>query len=206
MRLNGFDLNQLICLEALLREQSVSRAAEKVHLSQSAVSWVLAQLRDYFDDPLLVRSGRKLVLTPFARSLIGPVSELIGQPHALTARTPHHSLEQVERELKIVASDYIMTAGLAAAIQKSHETMPNLKFEVLPLSTASARMLALGEIDLLCAGQALDAGLPPNELLFEDRFTCLACARGAEGNSNNPRRLSSPKPRRAPLFRTPDGF
>lgn len=48
MRFNGFNLNQALCLEALLAERSVSRAAARVHLSQSAMSAVLAQLRDYF--------------------------------------------------------------------------------------------------------------------------------------------------------------
>jgi LysR family transcriptional regulator, nod-box dependent transcriptional activator len=175
MRLNGFDLNQLVSLDALLRERSVSRAAEKVHISQSAMSWVLAQLRQYFSDPLLVRSGRGLVLTPFAKSLAGPVGELLGQAHALTARTPQQAFELVDRELKIAASDYILTAGMADAIKKTQPEMPNLRFDVLPLSTDSARLLALGEIDLLCAGQSLDVGQPPNECIFEDQFTCLAC-------------------------------
>ena len=58
MRLNGFDLNQLICLQALLAERSVTRAARHVRLSQSAMSTVLGQLRHRFNDELLVRSGR----------------------------------------------------------------------------------------------------------------------------------------------------
>ncbi len=182
MRLNGFDLNQLVSLDALLRERSVSRAADKVHISQSAMSWVLAQLREHFGDPLLVRSGRNLVLTPFAKNLTGPVGDLLGQAHALTARTPAQAFEQVDRELKIAASDYVLTAGMANAIKQTQPAMPNLRFDVLPLSTDSARLLALGEIDLLCAGQTLDVGLPPNECIFEDQFTCLACTETGPGS------------------------
>lgn len=174
MRLNRFDLNQIVCLDALLTECNVSRAAERVHLSQSAMSAVLARLRSHFDDPLLVRSGRTLVPTPFARSLVGPVGELLSRAHALTALVPDQAPGEIDRELRVVASDYIMEAFLAASIQRACASMPNLRFDVLPLTSQSAQSLNAGEIDLLFAGQAFDAGRPPNEKLFEDKFVCLA--------------------------------
>ncbi len=174
MRLNRFDLNQIVCLEALLGECSVSRAAERVHLSQSAMSTVLARLRDHFNDPLLVRSGRTLVPTPFARSLVGPVGELLSRAHALTALVPDQAPSDIDREMKIVASDYIMAAFLASSIQRVVKHMPNLRFDVLPLTTQSAPALKAGEVDLLFAGQPFDAGRPPNEELCEDKYVCLA--------------------------------
>ena len=173
MRLNRFDLNQIVCLDALLTECSVSRAAQRVHLSQSAMSTVLAQLRNHFGDPLLVRSGRGLVPTPFARGLAGPVSELLSRAHALTAIVPDQAPADIDREMKIVASDYNMAAFLAAAIQRAGGPMPDLRFDVLPLTTQSAQSLNAGEIDLLIAGQAFDAARPPNETLCEDQFVCL---------------------------------
>tara|TARA_Y100001934_G_scaffold270205_1_gene354758 strand:+ start:57 stop:965 length:909 start_codon:yes stop_codon:yes gene_type:complete len=176
MRLNGFDLNQLVCLEALLIERNVSRAAERVHLSQSAMSWTLAKLREHFQDPLLVRSGRNLVVTPFARDLLGPVTELLTGAHALTTRAPAQTSETVDRELRIVASDYVMSACLSDAIRRAMQEMPNLRFDVLPLTSGAGQALSAGEIDLLCAGQAFEVDQPPNELLFDDVFVCLACA------------------------------
>lgn len=176
MRFNGFDLNQVICLEALLTERSVSRAASRVHLSQSAMSWVLAQHRDYFNDPLLVRSGKKMVLTPFAQTLLGPVTEFLTQAHSLTALTPNQAPAQVQRELRIAASDYSVSAFLAAAIQQLATPMPGLRFDIVPLSENSAASLQSGETDLIIAGQAMDVGLPPNELLLEDTFVCVVCS------------------------------
>ncbi len=181
MRLNGFDLNQLICLEALLAECSVSRAAERVHLSQSAMSTVLAQLRIHFNDPVLVRSGRNLVLTPFARSLIGPLKELLSRTHAFMGLTPDQAPADVDRELRVIASDYMVTSCLAPSIKKAGETMPNLRVDVLPLTGVSTQCLENGEVDLLVAGQALDVGRPPNETLFDDVFVCLACADNGPG-------------------------
>ncbi len=176
MRLNRFDLNQVVCLEALLTECSVSRAAARVHLSQSAMSAVLAQLRAYFGDPLLVRSGRTLVPTPFARSLVQPVNELLARAHALTALGPDRAPADVDREMTIAASDYSMAAFLAEAIKRAMQAMPNLRFDVLPLNRLSASLLTNGEVDLLVAGQPLDLGRSPNRLVCEDRFVCLVSA------------------------------
>ncbi len=176
MRLNRFDLNQLVCLEALLTECSVSRAAARIHLSQSAVSTVLAQLRAHFGDALLVRSGRGLVLTPFARDLIQPVKELLVRAHALTALSPERAPADVDRDLTIAASDYTMAAFMADAIRRANQRMPNLRFDILPLSEQSAGLMNRGEIDLMLAGQALVVGRPPNATVCADNYACLVSA------------------------------
>ncbi|MEM9355864.1 MAG: LysR family transcriptional regulator [Pseudomonadota bacterium] len=175
MRLNGFDLNQLLCLEALLTERNVTRAAQRVHLSQSAMSTTLGHLREHFDDELLVRSGRSLVLTPFARTLIAPLSGLMSQARSFASLTPDQDVSNIDRELKIVASDYTMATILAEAIKRAGQQMPNLRFDILPLTSFSPSLLEAGEIDLLIAGQALDVGREPNEHLFDDDFSCLVC-------------------------------
>ena len=73
MHLNRFDLNLLVALDALLTERNVTRAAERVFIAQPAMSRALARLRRHFDDPLLVRVGRELRLTPVAEALVEPV-------------------------------------------------------------------------------------------------------------------------------------
>ncbi len=175
MRLNGFDLNQIVCLDALLTERNVTRAAERVYLSQSALSTVLAQMRRHFDDPLLVRSGRSLVLTPFAKTLIAPLNEVLSRAQTFAAMRPGENSDSIDREIKIVASDYSVTSFLADAIRKATLISPKLRFDILPLTERSARLLTSGEIDLLFAGQAMDIGVPPNRYLLEDEFVCLGC-------------------------------
>ena len=66
MNLNSLDLNLLVALDALLREASVSRAAMRIGLSQPAASHALQRLRDLIGDPLLVRNGARMELTPRA--------------------------------------------------------------------------------------------------------------------------------------------
>ena len=77
MRFNKLDLNLLVALDAMLAERSISKAAERLHLSQSAMSNALARLRDYFDDELLVQVGRKLELTPRAETLKESVRDVL---------------------------------------------------------------------------------------------------------------------------------
>ena len=67
--MHNFDLNLLLSLDALLAEKNVTRAAKKMHVTQSTMSGTLRRLRDQFDDELLIRNGRRYDLSPFAQSL-----------------------------------------------------------------------------------------------------------------------------------------
>ena len=176
MRLSGFNLNQVVCLEALLLEGNVTKAAERVHLSQSAMSAILAELRDHFGDALLVRSGRKMMLTPFARGLIAPVSELLARAQAFAALRPGQESPDIARELTLVASEFVTISCLSLGIQRVMTDMPGLRFNLVALADDSGKMLQNGEIDLLLAGQTLDVGIPPKAQVFSDELVCLTCA------------------------------
>ena len=77
--LRGTDLNLLVALGALLEERNLTRAGERINMSQPAMSGALARLRRYFDDELLVRDGRKYQLTPLAQRLLPDVREALRQ-------------------------------------------------------------------------------------------------------------------------------
>ncbi len=77
MRLDRFDLNLLVVLDALLEERNVTRTGERLCIGQSAVSAALKRLRDYFEDELLVATGRRLEPTPLALSLVAPVRDTL---------------------------------------------------------------------------------------------------------------------------------
>jgi DNA-binding transcriptional LysR family regulator len=77
VRLSEIDLNLLVVFDAIHREQNLTRAAEKLHLTQPALSHALSRLRDLFRDQLFTRSGRGMLPTPLARTLIGPVRDAL---------------------------------------------------------------------------------------------------------------------------------
>ena len=173
MRINRLDLNQLGCLDALLAERNVSRAAEQVHLSQPAVSATLARLREYFSDPLLVPTGRVLNLTPFARSLIEPVRDLLLQAQALTRRRPELDPGRIEREITIVASDYVLSLVLAPLFRRAEQEAPGLRFEVRSISGYLAEELDHGDVDVVVSLSTAISRLHPSEPLLRDTFSCV---------------------------------
>src|SRR5262245_14255501 len=76
--LASFNLNLLLALDGLLSERSVTAAAKRVRVTPSAMSHSLSELRHLLGDPLLVRSGRGMVLSPRAETLVGPLHTLLG--------------------------------------------------------------------------------------------------------------------------------
>ena len=86
MNLNSLDLNLLVALDALLREANVSRAAMRIGLSQPAASHALQRLRDLIGDPLLVRTGARMELTPRAQALRAPLAQALDQVRSLFIR------------------------------------------------------------------------------------------------------------------------
>src|SRR5829696_3921065 len=83
MNLTAIDLNLLVALDALLREANVSRAAMRIGLSQPAASHALQRLRQMLGDPLLVRVGARMQLTPRAQGLRGPLAQALDQVRGL---------------------------------------------------------------------------------------------------------------------------
>ena len=89
MRFKGLDLNLLVTLDVLIEERSVSRAAERLHLSQPSVSAALAKLRDYFNDPLLEIQGKRMVPTAHALQLRPVLAEVLGNVDRMIIQARH---------------------------------------------------------------------------------------------------------------------
>ncbi|HEX8601429.1 MAG TPA: LysR family transcriptional regulator, partial [Pseudoduganella sp.] len=106
MRFNRLDLNLLLALDALLEEQNITRAASRVNVSQSAMSGMLARLREFFEDDLLAAVGRNMELTVLGRQLVGPVRDLILHVHATVGIRVTFDPARETRCMKIMVSDY----------------------------------------------------------------------------------------------------
>lgn len=176
MRINRLDLNLLACLDALLAHRNVSRAAKQMHLSQPATSAALARLRDYFQDPLLLREGRHYALTPFAESLIDPVRDILSRAQALTQLRPETDPLRMERNITIVASDYVFSTVLVPLFRMAETTAPRLTFAVRPVSGYDSPELENQHVDLVLLGASAVASHHPSELLLSDSFCCIAWA------------------------------
>src|SRR5262245_57249526 len=113
MSLAGIDLNLLVALDALLEEGSVTLAAKRVGLSQSAMSHALARLRALTGDRLLVRTASGLIATPRARAMHAPVREALAQlDDALRPPAPFDP-RRIEQAVQVTAIDMIQLALVA---------------------------------------------------------------------------------------------
>lgn len=173
MNLAGVDLNLLVALDALLTERSVTRAANRVGLSQPGMSNTLARLRKLFGDPLFVREGLTLVPTPRAESLGQPIREALALiRHAIDER-PGFDPADDRATFVISCSDYSLLMLIGPLVRRLAAEAPGVTIEVLPRSPEAVRLLRDGEVDLVIEPlKIMPAAALPTRRLFSDRWLC----------------------------------
>lgn len=172
MRFNKLDLNLLVALNALLKERSVSRAAEALNLSPSALSNSLARLREYFDDELLVQIGRKMELTQRAADLQPLVSDVLIRIDSAITTPPAFEPDKSDRAFRIFASDYTQLVLVPHMLAVAQAQRCTASFEFLPQIMNPHRELERGEADLLIIPEIFMSTEHPHEQLYEDPFVC----------------------------------
>jgi LysR family nod box-dependent transcriptional activator len=149
VHLNGFDLNLLIALDALLHERSVTRAADRVCVSQPAMSLTLGRLREYFDDPLLVRVGRDLELTARGLALVEPVRDVLLKAQVVLGTQPVFDASLVQRAFTVMIPDFIVAWLMPLVLRRIVTRAPRVSVQLENWSSAGPAQLVNGDIDLL---------------------------------------------------------
>lgn len=180
------DLSQLVALDALLQESHVTRAADRLGLSTPAVSHALARLRERFGDPLLVRAGRSMVLTPVAEALRPVVRDAVAHAERVFATPAAFDPQVADDELVIAVSDYVLLVLGRALDRAVLRGAPRLRLRFVPNRLEDPQGLREGEIDIAIGiyGE-LPAELKTRVLLTES-FVCLV----REGHPEAERGLS----------------
>lgn len=173
MRFHHLDLNLLVALDTLLREQNITRAAERMNISQSAASGLLARLRDYFDDELLVAVGRRMMPTPLAQELAEPVRRVLLEIQSSIVNRPAFDPATCSRHFKIIASDFVTTVFLAPLTQRLQQLAPHITLDILPTGNQYNELLSQGEVDFVIMPDHYLSDDHPKELLFEDQYNCV---------------------------------
>jgi DNA-binding transcriptional LysR family regulator len=145
------DLNLLVALRVLIEESSVSKAALRLNLSQSAMSRVLGRLRDLLDDPLFTRQGQHLIPTQKALEIdraLGEPLESLRQLLSPSEFDPHLCTQT----FTIATTDYAMQTILPFALPRIYQEAPNVSFNFLPLQHERlAEQLIYEGADLACS-------------------------------------------------------
>ncbi len=173
-RLSGLNLNALVALDALLSERNVTRAARRVGITQPAMSQSLARLRELFDDPLLVRKGRGMVLTPRAEAMLLPLSDALLSVERALQLGMRFDPASSSRIFRIALSDLSATLILPSVLRRIAEQAPGIRVQVEPLSSGRlSEKLGAGEIDLVVAVYLKSAEGLRSDTLLVDEYVCL---------------------------------
>jgi DNA-binding transcriptional LysR family regulator len=163
--LDKVDFNLLKILQILLEEQSVTRAADRLCVTQSAMSKSLARLRDLFKDPLLVRQGTALAPTPIALELLSPLGDAITRLEAcfdLRRFEPSTAIGVV----RIAAPEQLAVGVAPALLDRLQRKAPSLKLDFMPLADDSRQLLATGQIDVVMSNQPVHHPEYFNDMLY----------------------------------------
>lgn len=173
MRFKGLDLNLLVALDALFEEQNVSRAADRLHLSQPAVSAALGRLRTYFGDPLMVQHGKRMLPTPHALRLKPMLKTLLTDIDQMVMASARFDPATSSRIFRIGMSDFLTTIIGTRLTKQLSSIAPNIGVELIPPYDAIVEALDQGDIDILITPTEHISPDHPAEALFEERFVVV---------------------------------
>lgn len=176
MRLKGLDLNLLIALDVLLEERNVSRAAERLHLSQPAASAALGRLRNFFKDELLVLYGKRMIATSYAENLVPEVKAILTRVERMISQSAQFDPTRSVRSFQLMASDYVTTVLLIPLAARLEQLAPNVTINIrLPHSAVMAEF-ERGEVDLILVPEDVLSVGHPSELIFEEPHVVVGSA------------------------------
>ena len=159
------DLNLLVVLDAIHGEGGVTRAAQKLNLTQPAISHALSRLRALFDDPLFVRQGRALVPTPLTRGLIEPLRRSLRGLSALLGEAQPFTPASAEARFTLAMRDPVELLLLPRLMPLLAQDAPGIDLRVVQVARRNLEpALAAGTLDL-----ALDVPLPVSESVHRRR-------------------------------------
>ncbi|KQV93479.1 MULTISPECIES: LysR family transcriptional regulator [unclassified Streptomyces] len=174
MNLARLDLNLVVALRALLEERNVTRAGERVGLSQPAMSASLARLRRHFDDDLLARVGGHYELTALGQVLLDRTSTAYDVLERLFASQADFDPAKETREFRLIASDYAVAVFGAELARVVHEEAPGirLRFSQTPPTVVDDTATLLSATDGLLMPHGIISDFPATDL-YDDHWVFL---------------------------------
>jgi DNA-binding transcriptional LysR family regulator len=170
------DLNLLVALDALLREQSVSAAARKLGLSTSAMSRTLSRLRTALSDPILVPAGRAMVATPHAEAIADQVRLLTAAVQTVLGPPAVVEIRELQRDFTIRANEAFVLLHAARLSVAVANAAPGVRLRFAPKPNKEIQPLRDATIDLDIGVISGDGAELRGQTLFEDSFVGVARA------------------------------
>lgn len=184
IELHNFDLNLLVAFDLLMQEKNVSRAAERLFVTQSAMSHTLQRLRQQLDDPLLVKTPAGMKPTERALSLVEPVKSILRDIKRIIHAPEEFDPLQSSRRFVIAATDYMDLLVLPRLIERITLIAPGIDIHVkrteLPFPETE---LEHNDLDVVLGFDTIlkPAAYLNKAKLFDDRMTCVVARKHPVG-------------------------
>lgn len=173
--MHNIDIRLLRAFQVLMAERNVSRASERLEISQPAASHALARLRRVFHDPLLLKSRGGMVITPRGEEIAETVGRWISEFDALVNVTDDFDSVASRRTFVITATEHAEHLVMPALLRDIRKSAPGVRLRVqLPDPDRSLELLESGEVDLRFAWLIKPPLSMRSVPLFQDRFVCIA--------------------------------
>lgn len=174
MELSDIDLNQLVLFQQLMVERRVSKVADKMGLTQPAVSNTLAKLRRQFGDDLFVRTPAGMMPTPFAEQLAEPIGYALGMIHSGLNQNARFDPASVKRTVTIGMTDTGEIVFLPPLVERLRQEAPGVTLHTVRTTATTLREdMEAGKVDLAMGPlPQLKAGFFQRRL-FRQRYVCL---------------------------------
>ena len=187
MELSDIDLNQLVLFQQLMVERRVSKVADKLGLTQPAVSNTLAKLRRQFGDDLFVRTPAGMMPTPFAEQLAEPIGYALGMIHSGLNQHSRFDPATAKRSVTIGMTDIGEIVFLPALVERLRQVAPGVSLSTVRTTATNLRDdMEAGKVDLAIGPlPQLRAGFFQRRL-FRQRYVCLF----RQGHALDRKRLS----------------
>ena len=174
--IRNLDLNLLKAFDALMDEGSVTRAAQRLMLTQPAVSAMLTRLRDNFDDPLFVRSQRGMVPTERAIALAEPIKRVLADINLLL-QPVHFDPLTAQMTYTIAATDYALKAVIVPLMAELKKRAPGVRVAVINVNHDSiAQQMEQGAVDLALVTPQTTPEELHSRALYEEQYVCMMSA------------------------------
>lgn len=173
--LRNIDLNLLVSADVLLREASIGRAATELGITQPAASQRLARLREMFDDALLVRRGGRMVRTPVADHLRGPIERALAEVRSVLERRPIFDPRSDHRVFVVAMTDFVAIVLLPELMPHVLRTAPGVTFDLRAVDASRYEQDLERVHDVAISVLPERAGVHRLEL-FREAFACLVRA------------------------------
>ena len=174
--LSRADINLLVVFDAVAKTRSVTEAAERLSLSQPAVSHALKRLRALMGDPLFVRGHGGLVLTPRAEGSVADIEAILAAVgRVLEAK--RFDPATTTRTFRLAASDYAMTTTIPGIVSRLRSAAAAASIDVSHIGADLLPRMERGEIDVAFVGATHPGGPFISHELFREHFVGLLCKR-----------------------------